>query len=133
MPRPRSALHSGQGPALPCSHPTRLETCSGSLTFLLSAAAIRRKRLPGKLVGSDHEHAVRLLVWDIDDPQVSTRNCLAKAILEPSRPARSSPGFSRTSMTSSSATLRLRALRCELTGHKKRWPAPQSATPPSPS
>src|ERR1039457_879528 len=79
MPRLRSALHSGQGPALPCPHPTGLETCSGSLTFLLSAAAIRRKRLPDKLVGSDHEHAVRLLVWDIDDPQVSTRNCLAQS------------------------------------------------------
>src|ERR1035441_8320556 len=50
MPRLRSVLRSGQGPAAPCPHPTRLETCSGSLTFLLSAPAIRR-----------------------NDPQVSTR------------------------------------------------------------
>jgi hypothetical protein len=49
------------------------------LTFLLSAPAIRRKRLPGKLVGGDHEYAVRLGVWNIDDPQVSARCCLAQS------------------------------------------------------
>src|ERR1019366_1701557 len=79
MPRLRSVLHSGQGPAAPCSHPTRLETYSGSLTFLLSAPAIRRKRLPDKLVRGNHEHAIRLGVWNIDDPQVSTRCCLAQS------------------------------------------------------
>src|ERR1035441_7569985 len=79
MPRLRSVLRSGQGPALPCSHPIRLETCSGSLTFLLSAPAKRRKGPPDKLVSSDHEHAVRLPVRDIDDPQVSTRICLAQS------------------------------------------------------
>ena len=52
------------------------------------------------IVGKDPLYL--LLVWDIDDPQVSTRNCLAKAILEPSRPARSSPGFSRTSSSATS-------------------------------
>src|ERR1035441_1258254 len=79
MPRLRFVLHSGQGPAAPCPHPTRLETCSGSLTFLLSAPAIRRKRLPDKLVRGNREHAIRLGVWNINDPQVSTRSCLAQS------------------------------------------------------
>src|ERR1017187_4747328 len=79
MLRLRSVLRSGQGPAAPCPHPTRLETCSDSLTFLLSAPAIRRKRLPDKLVRGDHEHAIRLGIWNIDDPQVSTGSCLAQS------------------------------------------------------
>jgi hypothetical protein len=40
----------GKDPLYLGPHPIRLEICSGSLTFLLSAPAIRRKRLPGKLV-----------------------------------------------------------------------------------
>src|ERR1039457_471381 len=79
MPRLRSVLHSGREPAAPCPHPTRLETCSGSLTFLLSAPAIRRKRLPDKLVRGNHEHAIRLGVWNIDGPQVSTKSCLTQS------------------------------------------------------
>src|ERR1017187_5983514 len=78
MPRLRSVLRSGQGPAVPCPHPIRLEICSGSLTFLLSAPAIRRKRLPGMLVSRDPKYAVRLGIWNIDDPRVSARSCLAQ-------------------------------------------------------
>src|ERR1035437_2797109 len=78
MPRLRSALRSGQGPAVPCPHPTRQETCSGSLTFLLSAPAICRERLPDKLVRSDHEHAVQLGVWNIWPHRLDPWKCCLK-------------------------------------------------------
>jgi hypothetical protein len=49
------------------------------LTFLLSAPAIGRKRLPDKLVGGKHEQAIGFRVRNLDDPQVSAGSCLAQS------------------------------------------------------
>src|SRR5438270_13748325 len=85
-------------------HPTRLEIYFRSLLLFLSTPSKCRERFPGQFISRDNEHAIRLWIGHIDDPQIPARICLPTAILAPSNPARSSPDSSKTSMTSSSFT-----------------------------